>query len=196
MIRSIPTEFAGVKFRSRLEARWAVLFEELGLDWRYEAEPYQFSDGLSWLPDFWLPTIGFHIEVKPTEPALGDHCIAQIDAFNLEHGYTTNVANWAADDGWSLTAPTAVVFFGEPVPWKHGIVTSGVNGDGGAIYFQDLCSFGVCRTCNTGSVYLYFGEMNALEIKRGTHVDRCGERYPLVAESAYRAAQFQWMPKR
>ena len=63
----IPTEFAGVKFRSRLEARWAVYFDDLCLEWRFEPEGYQLKSGW-YVPDFFLPEVGesgVFIEVKP-----------------------------------------------------------------------------------------------------------------------------------
>jgi hypothetical protein len=34
----IPTRYKGYHFRSRLEARWAVFFDALGLRWQYEVE--------------------------------------------------------------------------------------------------------------------------------------------------------------
>ena len=57
-IKAIPTFYKGVYFRSRLEARWAVIFDRLGIDWRYETEGYDITidDGLTirYLPDFLL----------------------------------------------------------------------------------------------------------------------------------------------
>lgn len=57
-IKAIPTYYKGVYFRSRLEARWAVIFDRLGIDWRYETEGYDITidDGLTirYLPDFLL----------------------------------------------------------------------------------------------------------------------------------------------
>jgi len=40
-IRAIETEYAGYCFRSRLEARWAVFFDQMGYDWVYEPEGYE-----------------------------------------------------------------------------------------------------------------------------------------------------------
>ena len=41
MLTPIPTRYKGYHFRSRLEARWAVFFDYLGLDWEYEPEGYE-----------------------------------------------------------------------------------------------------------------------------------------------------------
>lgn len=46
-IASIPTIYAGVQFRSRLEARWAAFFDLVGLRWEYE--PFDLA---GWIPDF------------------------------------------------------------------------------------------------------------------------------------------------
>lgn len=69
-IQPIPTTYRGVRFRSRLEARWAVFYDALGLEWHYEHEGYQLPSGW-YLPDFWLPSLGVWIEIKPTDPGHG-----------------------------------------------------------------------------------------------------------------------------
>lgn len=61
-MKAIPTTYAGTRFRSRLEARWAAFFDIRGVEWDYE--PLDF-DG--WTPDFRLKPAGHEIfaEVKP-----------------------------------------------------------------------------------------------------------------------------------
>lgn len=65
--RALPTNYAGCAFRSRLEARWAVFFDVLGVTWEYEPQGFE-SGGHRWLPDFWLPQTndegGTWVEVK------------------------------------------------------------------------------------------------------------------------------------
>lgn len=73
-IRAIETRYAGFRFRSRLEARWAVFFDTIGITWQYEAQGFQLVDRLgvivedsrpiNYLPDFWLPEFNLHAEVK------------------------------------------------------------------------------------------------------------------------------------
>lgn len=54
MIKAIETQYKGYRFRSRLEARWAVFFDALGLNWAYETEGFDLGE-LGWyLPDFWI----------------------------------------------------------------------------------------------------------------------------------------------
>jgi hypothetical protein len=52
-IKPIETRYAGCRFRSRLEARWAVFFDHLGVRWEYEPEGYRLNSG-PYLPDFLL----------------------------------------------------------------------------------------------------------------------------------------------
>ena len=51
-IQSLPAFYAGTKFRSRLEARWAIFFDRCGIKWEYEPEGYLLEDGTCYLPDF------------------------------------------------------------------------------------------------------------------------------------------------
>lgn len=67
MLQAIETIYKGYRFRSRLEARWAVFFDALGIKWEYENEGYDL-DGVWYLPDFWLPEVGCWVEVKGKVP--------------------------------------------------------------------------------------------------------------------------------
>lgn len=62
-VRAIPTTYAGIQFRSKLEANTAQLFDTVNLRWQYEVEGYDLS-GTWYLPDLWLPDIRFFVEVK------------------------------------------------------------------------------------------------------------------------------------
>jgi hypothetical protein len=58
VIKAIETSYAGYRFRSRLEARWAVFFDTVGLEWRYEPEGLivdTYMGKIRYLPDFLLP---------------------------------------------------------------------------------------------------------------------------------------------
>ena len=68
LIQAIETQYKGYSFRSRLEARWAVFFDALGIDWFYEHQGYILPDGEMYLPDFYLPQINIIAEVKPILP--------------------------------------------------------------------------------------------------------------------------------
>lgn len=59
-----PTRYAGVQFRSRLEARWAAFFDLSG--WKWDYEPIELR---GWAPDFCIstPFTPVFAEVKPAD---------------------------------------------------------------------------------------------------------------------------------
>jgi len=63
-LKPIETEYKGYRFRSRLEARWAVFFDALGIRWEYEPEGVNVRDGTFYLPDFYLIDMHCYFEVK------------------------------------------------------------------------------------------------------------------------------------
>ncbi|WP_142627894.1 hypothetical protein [Rhizobium sp. P007] len=75
-IKAIPTVYRGVRFRSRLEARWAAFFDLAKIIWDYE--PFDLE---GWTPDFLVrsqrPDI--LIEVKPVNfhDELNDEALAE-----------------------------------------------------------------------------------------------------------------------
>ena len=86
-IKPIETKYKGYRFRSRLEARWAVFFDALNIRYEYEAEGFDLSshpttkkylgEGNHWyLPDFFLPDYGYYVEIKPDLPE-GDDLAAK-----------------------------------------------------------------------------------------------------------------------
>lgn len=73
MTPAIQTRYAGCRFRSRLEARWAVFLDHLGAEWLYEPEGYSLPSG-PYLPDFLIhphTPFAFWLEIKPVLPDSG-----------------------------------------------------------------------------------------------------------------------------
>ena len=66
-IKPIETDYSGYRFRSRLEARWAVFFNAAGIKYEYEKEGFDLGEAGYYLPDFWLPEAKTWAEVKPVE---------------------------------------------------------------------------------------------------------------------------------
>lgn len=121
---SHPTWYGAVRFRSRLEARWAAFFDLQG--WRWEYEPL---DLLGWTPDFrvWLPCQhsecnAHHVllcEVKPHD---------RIEAFHghpcLKYAY----GGWSDDD--TIPADSSAALGTHPdVSWFEIS-----HGHGGGVY--------------------------------------------------------------
>lgn len=66
-VRAIETKYDGYHFRSRIEARWAVVFNALGQPYEYEKEGYDLGD-FWYLCDFWLPRELAWVEIKGKPP--------------------------------------------------------------------------------------------------------------------------------
>lgn len=63
-IKPIETVYNGYRFRSRLEARWAVFFDAADIKYEYEPEGFKLPSG-GYLPDFYLPELQVYVEIKP-----------------------------------------------------------------------------------------------------------------------------------
>lgn len=82
-IKPIETKYKGYRFRSRLEARWAVFFETLGCSWEYEPEGFDLN-GLYYLPDFKVKYPGgdsYWFEVKSSVKNLTDEDVKKMTLF-------------------------------------------------------------------------------------------------------------------
>lgn len=105
----IETLYRGFRFRSRLEARWAVFFDYLCIPFEYEKEGFDLPSG-KYLPDFWLPEQQYWIEIKGQEATQKelDLCIELEDytkhkAFVFDRGIT----NGKLDSTKTITIPEA-----------------------------------------------------------------------------------------
>ena len=107
-MKIIETSYKGYKFRSRLEARWAVFFDTCGVKWEYEPEGFDLGNGIWYLPDFLLndvytkyvsgTPINLWVEVKGV---MTEQDAIKIKKFALSNeDYTGNKS-----DGYSLENP-------------------------------------------------------------------------------------------
>lgn len=91
-MKSLPSVYRGVTYRSRLEARWAIVFDALGAGAEYEPEGFELtwrgycqgrkgvqSRQHNYLPDFFLSRWGCWAEIKPTG-GLTDDAYEKCDA--------------------------------------------------------------------------------------------------------------------
>lgn len=84
--RALETPYKGYRFRSRLEARWAVFMDAITVEWEYEPEGFNLGRAGFYLPDFWLPTEHAWLEVKPSgSPPIEEydkfHALAELSRF-------------------------------------------------------------------------------------------------------------------
>lgn len=64
-IQPQETSFRGIRYRSKTEAKWAVFFSVLGVDYRYEETAFKLETGDMYLPDFFIQEFNAYLEVKP-----------------------------------------------------------------------------------------------------------------------------------
>lgn len=100
MLQAIETTYKGYRFRSRLEARWAVFFDALKVRWEYEAQGYNLGPAGLYLPDFEIATPKhgrIWIEVKGQSPT-GDE-LAKAYALAVQaKGYALIVSGTPGDE--------------------------------------------------------------------------------------------------
>ena len=65
-LQPIPIIYNGYHTRSLLEARWLVWMDLMGFRFEYEPEALILSNGTKYLPDLYLPDVGFWAEIKPS----------------------------------------------------------------------------------------------------------------------------------
>jgi len=86
-LKAIETHYAGCRFRSRTEARWAYFMDLMGVRWEYEYEGWELPSG-RYLPDFRLPTAKVYLEIKGEPPT------------EREVDLALELASEACVDGW------------------------------------------------------------------------------------------------
>lgn len=123
-MKAIETRYKGYHFRSRLEARWAVFFDSLGLKWAYEPEGFELGNAGNYLPDFkvkypdaWDGWDDVWFEVKADLDKLTPTEEAKIKAFikatestvfvvegppDMRLYYKNSIAKGRPDEGWAL----------------------------------------------------------------------------------------------
>lgn len=69
--------------RSKLEARWAIFFRELNLNWKYEPERL-YGSGRIYLPDFYIEGFGY-VEIKPTLQLFIEETAEKVAAIAVDH---------------------------------------------------------------------------------------------------------------
>lgn len=67
--RGLKTLYNTTEFRSKTEAKWAVVFDAMGFDWHYEPEGFSLGNGKKYAPDFSI----WNVEVEEGEGKLKKH---------------------------------------------------------------------------------------------------------------------------
>lgn len=143
MIQAIETMYKGYRFRSRLEARWAVFFDAADIPWEYEKQGFTLSNGSQYLPDFWIPLradsafpgAGYWLEIKGQSPSDGEKERCRLLAVGT--GHCTYLVSGAPGDGlrWKWYRDGRLIYDGEPndpempFPEIHFWTTAGTSSD-------------------------------------------------------------------
>ncbi len=156
-IPAIETHYAGCRFRSRLEARWAVFFDRAGIAWQYEPQGYQIDvagEKRPYLPDFWLPDVdgGTWCEVKGSPEGMdipllahaahGEHGLPGLDGKQMHPAkrHRLLILGPIPDEDEHLTVPLHCCLTWNPRDPQPGVYATNVLLIGGAIIATDLSS--------------------------------------------------------
>jgi hypothetical protein len=168
MMKAIETRYKGYRFRSRLEARWAVFFDAIGIAWQYEPEGFVFDDGTRYLPDFYLPGFdhpdGTYVEIKPTNDGFdkarklaskGKHVLMLDGPPTFKPFYLVG--------GYSNGDDVDVCFYDKYLPGgSHGDEYRFYASLGGDEYSEDSCGVAVVSAVHSSrSARFEFGESGA-----------------------------------
>jgi hypothetical protein len=168
IIPAIETRYKGYRFRSRLEARWAVWFDTLSIEYQYEKEGYDI-DGRWYLPDFFMPYKagepgwGFWVEIKP-QGDLTQEQIALYDGLARITGHRTFVI---CGDPWP--ASYAVHVFQH----HHGGKPATIPLLSGCVFYEQETIID-CSTIGSGCNYGLYKQ---------------GVTFPFVCTSAYEGVE-------
>lgn len=131
----IKTVYNGYLFKSKLEAKWAVFFDLIGIKYQYEPEAFAVGNGW-YTPDFYLPDVflrsddtpGIYLEIKPPQ-------------WDYDEAYIKKITT-------AMQGTTLVLFNGEP----YDFYEYGQRDDDGGYQLQpywDNCMILVyCSHCN------------------------------------------------
>lgn len=161
-MKAIETRYRGYRFRSRLEARWAVFFETFRVPWEYEPQGFS-GNNVAYLPDF-LVGGRWHVEVKPGVATPKDLTIEKWEIVVRAGG-------------------TVLVVFGppEPIGGKTAGLVFSPDSDG-EIDDVRAFSFGECRRCGALCYLTDDGDYSMLCVESCT-----SERRP-IQDTIYSAA--------
>lgn len=141
MIQAIETHYKGYRFRSRLEARWAVFFDAIKIQWSYEVEGFRVSapEGkpVFYLPDFFLPEVETFVEVKPFS-----------DPFKMSHDELHKIMSAVGFGGLDI-----LLLGGSDMMYYRGTLLLGNDETTGQVKLIDGLQFSTCLLCNTAGLY-------------------------------------------
>lgn len=162
-MKALETHFMGYRFRSRLEARWAVFFEAMGWSYQYEPEGFVLPDGTPYLPDFYLPDFDRWVEIKGEYPTAKEQQIA------LE---------------FTKTGRRYVLFYGPCGHEEHSAFSFQRQGGEWVAWDEQGCGFAACCRCEIG-VWLRSEHAATLWLDCNPHCET--DRWPIATRAMFDA---------
>ncbi len=150
---SIPTQYRGIKYRSRLEANWAKWFDTYRIVYVYEPEGFN-VDGNCYLPDFHLPELKTVFEVKGI---LDNTDLVKLGSFAplaAKYGITTILGYTAVGESLAVCRPTPQQYFSNPYtvpPTEGGAIWPNID----EFRIEDNVQPAKCRYCG----HVFFRDM-------------------------------------
>lgn len=111
-----PSRYLGVTYRSRAEAKWALVMTMLRVPFYYEPSMVKLHTGW-YLPDFYLPTMNSFLEVKPCDvddPRYGELGLLEASRVFLVNGNLPDVPRWWSDETELLDALRGCIYLKWP----------------------------------------------------------------------------------
>jgi hypothetical protein len=170
-IKPIETVYKGYRFRSRIEARWAVVFKTLAQPWEYEKEGYDLGDAGWYLPDFWLPNTydrighrGIWVEIKGQQPSDIESQRCEALALGTKH--------------------SVMMFVGPPRTYYEGTDSDGhyqwtYDAESGDIWWDNYMRLHYCSDCFVAKVEFDNDYFTCPQCKKET----CIPHHPLIDAS-------------
>jgi hypothetical protein len=147
MLKAIETVYRGYRFRSRLEARWAVFFDAMCVRWEYEREGFDLGPAGYYLPDFWLPDFKWWFEVKGEWPTDREVAVAQALANGSDSSVFVSV-------GQPMTSTEVMRGKDHDTdPWAHRILQFEPFAEDSP--YDDVCWWVECLDCGALDIGLW-----------------------------------------
>lgn len=132
-MKAIETIYNGYRFRSRLEAKWAIFFDELKIKYQYELEGYELPNGMRYLPDFYIESMDVFVKIKPSIDLISNEEIDKMISFSIDRGKNlllitgepTKDSMYFLSDRTAYTIDEIILLNGNTNPsdiyayWKH-----------------------------------------------------------------------------
>ena len=135
-IKAIPTEYKGIRFRSRLEARWARMFDLMNWQWDYEP-----LDMEGYIPDF-VVRFEYAPMLAEIKPAMTIQELAPLTDKIDRSGWTREV----------MLLGATVFMHGKCTMPCPGIIRVGDVGDSKSYGWTD-CIMHHCDACGYNSIH-------------------------------------------